>query len=109
MDQTKEYVPETTYVSGGFGGSWGGGYYGGYYGGYAPYYGTTVSTTGGYWSTTSVIHLKANLYTHASKSSVWTGEITVTDPTYVDEAAVSIARDIYGDLNRQNMLKGKAK
>lgn len=60
-DKTKNYVPSTTYVNGGFGGYWGGCYYGGFYSG--GYYGGTI-TTGGYWTTTSVVNLKASVYTH---------------------------------------------
>jgi hypothetical protein len=108
-DKTETYVPQTTYVSGGYGyyggGYWGGGYYGGgaYYGGG---YGTTVSTTGGYWTSTSVVNVTANLYTRVSKKEgMWTGAITVTDPTYIDQSAVAIAQYILSDWQKNNMLK----
>jgi len=107
-DKSENYVPPTTYVTGGFGGYWGGGYWGGgFYGGgyYGGGYGGTVMSTGGYWTTTSVVNLKASLYTHASKDALWTGSITVTDPNYVDQAAASIAQNIFADWQKNNLLK----
>jgi hypothetical protein len=108
-DKTESYVPETTYVTGGYGGYWGGGYYGGgYYGGgyYGGVYGTSVVSTGGYWTSTSVVNLSASLYSRVSKKEgLWTAEITVTDPQYIDQAADNIARQIYADWQKDNMLK----
>jgi hypothetical protein len=105
-DKTENYIPPTTYVTGGFGGYWGGGYWGGgYYGGY---YGGGVVSTGGYWTTTSVVNLKASLFTRASKDALWTGDITITDPNYVDQAAASIAQSIYADWKKNNLLKSTA-
>ena len=106
-DKTENYVPGTTYIAGGFGGYWGGGYWGGgYYGN--PYFGGVVSTSG-YWTTTRVINLKASVYTHVSKEALWTAQIQVTDPKYVDEAAAKIARYIYGDWKNNNLLKSQGK
>ncbi len=103
-DKSESYVPPTTFYGGGYGGYWGGGYWGGgFYGG--GFYGGNTVTTGGYWTTTSVVNLKASLYTKTSKDAVWTGDITVTDPNYVDQAANSIAQDIYADWQKYNMLK----
>ena len=102
-DKTESYVPPTTYYTGGYGGYWGGGYWGGgYYG--SPYYGSTVST-GGYWTSTSVIKLSASLYVQGSKDAVWTGEVTVTDPQYVDQSSANIARFIYADWGKNGLLK----
>jgi hypothetical protein len=101
-DKTESYIPPTTYVVGGYGGYWGGGYWGGgYYGGY----GANVVSTGGYWTSTSVINLQASLYTKGSKDALWTGEITVTDPQYVDQAAVEIAQNIFADWQKYGLLK----
>jgi hypothetical protein len=108
-DKTEDYIPQTTYVTGGYGGYWGGGYWGGGYYGGAGYYGGGVVSTGGYWTTTSVINLKASLYTHGSKEALWTGDITVTDPQYVDQAAASIAQFIYADWQKYGLLKFAAK
>jgi hypothetical protein len=111
-DKTENYVPPTTFVEGGYGGYWGGGYWGngnwggGYWGG--AYGGNTV-TTGGYWTTTSVVNLKASLYVKGSKDAIWTGEVAVTDPNYVDQAATAIARDIYNDWGKYNLLKQPVK
>jgi hypothetical protein len=102
-DKTESYVPETTYVTGGYGGYWGGGYWGGgYYG--MPYYGSTVST-GGYWTTTAVVNVTASLYTHVSKKDgAWTAEIKVTDPQYIDQVADNLARNIYTDWQKNGLL-----
>jgi hypothetical protein len=111
-DKTENYVPETTYVTGGYGGYWGGGYWGGgFYGGYygSPYYGSTVST-GGYWTTTKVVSVKASLYTHVSKKEgMWTAEIQVTDPQYIDQVADNLARNIYTDWQKDGMLVSPGK
>jgi hypothetical protein len=112
-DKTENYIPPTTYYTGGYGGYWGGGYWGGgyygggYYGG-GGYYCGAVST-GGYWTTTSVINLSSSLYVKGSKDAIWTGEITVTDPQYIDQAAVSIAQYIYADWQKYGLLKFAAK
>ena len=113
-DKSENYIPPTTYTTGGFGGYWGGGYWGGgywgggygggFYGGASFDAGSTV-TTGGYWTTTSVVNLKASLYTKASKDALWTSEITVTDPNYVDQSATNIAQAIYADWKKYNLLK----
>lgn len=105
-DQTETYIPPTTYATGGYGGYWGGGYWGGGYYGYYPYAGSTV-TTGGYWTTTSVISLQAKLFVKGYPDGVWTGDITVTDPNYIDQAATAIARDIYSDWVKYGLVAKK--
>lgn len=108
-DKTQDYIPETTYVTGGYGGYWGGGYWGGgYYGG--GYYGTSVVSTGGYWTTTSVVNLQASLYTRVSKKDgLWTASINITDPKYVDQVATSLAGYMYSEWKNNNILKNVAK
>jgi hypothetical protein len=105
-DKTESYIPPTTYYSGGYagyGGYWGGGYWGGgYYGGY---YGGAV-TTGGYWTTTSVVKLVSKLYVKGSKDPLWTGDISVTNPEYVDQAAYQMASYILSDWQKINLIKG---
>lgn len=92
-DKSANYVPATYY--GGFGGGyWGYGYWGG------------GVATGGYWTTTSVVNLKALLYAVTNaQGAIWTGDVTVTDPNYVDQAATSIAQSIYADWVKNNLLK----
>ena len=100
-DKSQSYVPPTTYYTGyygGYGGYWGAGYWGG------GYYGGTV-TTGGYWETTSVVYVTAKLFVKGSKEPLWTGEISVTYPTHVDQAAYTIAQYILGDWQKSNILK----
>ena len=96
-DKSSTYVPPTYY--GGFGGYWGGGFYGG------GFYGGGGMATGGYWSTTSTVNLSAYLYTSTKEGACWTGDITVTDPNYVDQAATTIATDIFADWQKNNLLK----
>jgi hypothetical protein len=104
IDKTEQYVPETTTTNTttAFGGYWGGGYYGGYT---DPSYESTSVTSGGYWTTSAVLKLKADLYAHGSKTAIWTGEISVTDPKYVDLSSTAIARRIFSDWKTQNLLK----
>ncbi|MEI7981431.1 MAG: hypothetical protein WCI71_07235 [Bacteroidota bacterium] len=115
MDKTESYVPPTTYYTagyGGYGGYWAGGYWGGYSGGYyGGYYGGTVATTGGYWTTSKTLNLSAKLYIKGSKDALWTGELTVTDPEYIDQVANTMAQYIYSDWQNQKLIKftGKAK
>lgn len=104
-DTSSSYVPPT-YTGFGddyWGGSyWGGGYWGGpYWGG--GFYGGGVAT-GGYWVTTSTVNLNAILYTKNSKDAVWTADITVTDPNYIDQAATTIAQDIYSDWVKNTLV-----
>ena len=105
VDKTENYVPQTTYVTGGgYGGYWGGGYWGaGYYGG--GYYGGTVATTGGYWTTTSVINLTATLYVRGAPDGIWSGDISITDPQYIDQTAANIAQYIFADWQKYGLLK----
>ena len=101
-DKTESYVPPTTYYSGyygGYGGYWGGGYWGGYYGG--------AYTTGGYWQTNSVVRLTAKLYVKGSTDAIWTGDLAITNPDYVDKASYQIAQYIYSDFVTDKLLKGK--
>jgi hypothetical protein len=101
-DKTESYVPQTTYYTGGYGGYWGGGYWGG------GYYGGGVTTTGGYWTSTTTINLTANLYVKGSKEPLYTSEIQVTDPQYIDQVAATIAGYIYGDWQKNNVMKSVA-
>jgi hypothetical protein len=103
VDQTKDYVqPTTTYYPD---------YYGSYYNyyswGYPAYssgYNNAV-TTGGYEITTTVVNLTANLYSTSDKALLWTGEITVTDPKYVDKSASAIMRNIYSEWVKEKLVR----
>jgi hypothetical protein len=98
-DKSESYVPPTTYYTGyygGYGGYWGGGYWGGY---------GAVYTDGGYWTSTSVVHLTAKLYMKGSQEPVWTGELSITDPTYIDKTAYHIGQYIYSDWVTQKLIR----
>lgn len=109
-DTTHSYVPPTYYGGGYYGwdaGYWGGGYWGPYWGG-DPYWGDGYwdggVATGGYWTTTSTVNLKAMLFVKNSKNAIWTGDITVTDPNYVDQSATTIAQDIYNNWLKDQLV-----
>lgn len=105
-EKSESYVPPSTYYSsgdGGYGGYWGGGYWGGFgssYGG--------VVTTEGYWITTNTINLIARLFVKGSRDAIWTAEVSITDPKYVDQAAGIITKNIYKDWEQQNLVKSSA-
>ncbi len=100
-DKTESFVAPTTYYTGyygGYGGYWGGGYWGG------GYYGATM-TTGGYWETTAVVKVTANLYVKGSKDPLWTGYINVTNPKYIDQAGQMVGGTILADWKKENLVK----
>lgn len=91
-NEKQNYVPTGYYSY--YGGPWGYGWWGG-----GPFY------SGGYWTTTKVVSLKVSLYTtKQSQGALWTADITVTDPGYVDEAAKKVAATIYTDLVRNQVI-----
>ena len=103
-DKEKNYVPPSTSVYPDY--YWN--YYG-YYNWYYPYYGPSynVVTTGGYWTTTTIVSLTSNLYGNASDEMIWTASISVTDPNYIDAAGTQIGQQIYKDWLKNNILKHK--
>lgn len=105
-DKSESYVPPTATVYPDYYGS----YYGYYSWGYPMYAGgyNTV-TTGGYWVTTSTINLKANLYANSNNALLWSADITVTDPEYIDQVSNQIASYIYADWQNNGLLKTVAK
>lgn len=95
-DERQNYVPSGYY--GYYGGPWGWGWWG------PPAY------SSGYWTTTRFVNVKASLYTaKKSEGAVWTADITVTDPGYVDEAAAKIAAKIYEDLVKNGLVAATPK
>jgi hypothetical protein len=97
-DKTDRYVPQTTDVSGAFGGYWGGGYWGdGFYG--------DGAYSGGHWETNSTIELNASLYVHSSKDPLWTAGIKISNPKRADETAYYLARYFYSDWQKNMMLR----
>ena len=105
IDKKEDYVPETTtyYPD----------YYNSYYGYYSYGYGIysapgyNAVTTGGYWTTTNVVNLTANLYTNSDNALLWTGKITVTDPEYVDQSAYNITRYVYSEWVTEKLVESK--
>jgi hypothetical protein len=101
-DKTQDYVPPTTTVYPDY-------YYNyyGFYNWYYPFYapGYDVVTTGGYWVTTTTVNLTANLYANSNNLLIWTASVSITDPQYVDQAGIDIARSIYQDWIQNELLK----
>ncbi|MCX6280606.1 MAG: hypothetical protein NTU51_01420 [Bacteroidetes bacterium] len=97
-DKESTYVPATYY--GGYGSYWGWG--GGFYGGGV--------YSGGYWSTTSTVNLKSILYNvKNTQSALWTADISVTDPQYIDQSALQLAQKIYADWLSNGLIMPAAK
>jgi hypothetical protein len=112
VNQTKDYVEQTTtfypsYYSNYYD------YYSWGYSGYASVYNasggvsSTAVTTGGYEVTTTVISLTANLYSVMDKKLLWTGEISITDPKYVDVAAKTVMKKVYADWEAEKIVTAK--
>jgi len=90
-DKEASYVPATYYAGYG-GGYWGWGYGGGVY-------------SGGYWSTTSTVNVKALLYNvKNTDGAIWTADVSVTDPEYVDQIATQLAQKIFADWKNYGLL-----
>jgi hypothetical protein len=97
-DKEANYIPATYY--GGYGSYWGWG--GGFYGGGV--------YSGGYWTTTSTVNVKSVLYdVKNTQSALWTADISVTNPQYVDQSALQLAQRIYADWQSNGMIKAAAK
>jgi hypothetical protein len=105
-DKSETYVPPTTTV------------YPDYYYNYYNYYnwgypmygmGANVVTTGGYWVSSSTINLHANLYSNTNNELIWTADIAIDDPQYIDQVSYQIAQQMYADWQKNNLLKFPAK
>ncbi len=101
-DKDKSYVPQTTSM------------YPDYYYNYYSYYswgyplyspGYSVVSTGGYWTTTTVVNLTANLYGNSKDDLLWSAQIAITDPQFIDEASVQIAKTVYADFANKQLIK----
>ena len=105
-DKSESYVPRTTTVYPDFYYN----YYNFYNWGYPMYgFGANVVTSGGYWTTTSTVRIQANLYANSHNGLLWTGEISITDPQYIDEAATRVISYIYSDWTKNGIIRPTAK
>jgi len=105
-DKTQTYVPATTTVYPDYYYN----YYNYYNWGYPMYgYGANVVTSGGYWATSSTINLHANLYANSDNTLLWSADIAVDDPQYIDAVSTRIISQIYGDWQKSGLLKGVVK
>ena len=113
-DKEKDYVPPSTTMFPSYPN-----YYMNYYGYYNynyPYYGPgfygggfgpgyNAVTTGGYWTTTTIVNLTANLYGNRKDEILWTASVSITDANYIDQAGSDIAKSVYQDWTKDNLLK----
>ncbi|MCK9421902.1 MAG: hypothetical protein M0Q38_04840 [Bacteroidales bacterium] len=105
-DKSQSYVPPTTTV------------YPDYYYNYYNYYnwgypmygmGANVVTTGGYWVSSSTVNIHANLYANSNNDLIWTAEIAIDNPQYIDEISYQIAAQMYADWQKSGLLKNVAR
>jgi hypothetical protein len=101
-DKSETYVPPTTTV------------YPDYYYNYYNYYnwgypmygaGANVVTTGGYWATTSTVNLHANLFANSTNGLIWTADIAIDDPEYIDQVTSKVISQMYADWQQNGLLK----
>lgn len=94
---TDTYVPPSTTV------------YPGYYNNYYSYYnysyggywgGAAVTTTPGYWTSSTTVSVQANLYANSTDDLIYTASLEITDPDDIQAIAYEIAKKIYADWVR---------
>jgi hypothetical protein len=90
-DVTQDYSPPT--------------YYGFYSRGWG-YGGVGVAGSPGYWTTTSTVNVRANLYLTTKEDLVWTGDLQVTDPSDINASATQIAQVIFADWVKKKIVAG---
>jgi hypothetical protein len=73
---------------------------GGFYGGYRGWYGG-----GGQVYTTNTYNLRAQLYDVKKDVMIWSGDLTVTDPTDINASALQVAKAVFADWVKNNLLK----
>jgi len=73
----------------------------GFYGGYMGRWGGF----GGPVSATSIVNLRAKLYTVKGDQSLWAGDLSLTNPDNVTSSAKQIAQAIFADWLKNNLLK----
>ena len=73
---------------------------GGFYGGYRGWYGG-----GGQVWTTSTVNLRVKLFEVKNDVLLWSGDLTVTDPSDVTATAQQVAKAVFADLLKNNLLK----
>jgi hypothetical protein len=89
-------------------------YYYSYYGYYSwgyPLYGPgyAVGGTEGYWATTTVVNLRANLYANSDNALLWTAAVSITDPEHVDQVSYGIAEKIFSDWMANGLIVKKSR
>jgi hypothetical protein len=56
------------------------------------------------------VNVKSVLYeVKNTQSALWTADISVTNPQYVDQSALQLAQRIYADWQSNGMIKAAAK
>jgi hypothetical protein len=114
LDKKENYTAPASYNAdyyNSYGGYWGGGTWGtSYYtngnvGIAVSGYGGGNDGTGGEYHTKITLHLSSKLFVKGSKDPLWTGQIELTNPQYLDEAAIQIGSSILADWKSSKILK----
>ena len=94
-ETTETYVPPSTTVAPAYYGS----YYSYYNYGWGGYWGgAAVTTTPGYWATSTTLNVEASLFANSTDNMVYRASIQITDPSDIQSVAWDIAKKIYADL-----------
>ena len=80
-----------------------------YTGYYRGWYGGMYSVSPGYYSESTTYRVQANLYTTADEKLIWTGDLSTTDPSSIETAAMQIAQSVYDDWVKNNIVKAAEK
>jgi hypothetical protein len=51
------------------------------------------------------VNIQANLYANSNNELIWTGEIAITDPQYIDEVTTRVAAEMFADWQKNGLLK----
>jgi len=55
-----------------------------------------------------VVNLHANLYSNSNNGLIWTAEISIDDPQYIDQVSYQVAAQMYADWAKNGLLKTTA-
>jgi hypothetical protein len=80
-----------------------------YAGAYRGWYGGVYAVSPGYYSVSTTYHCQANLYLVNGNKLIWTGDLSSTDPTSIEDAASHMAQSIYNDWVKNNLVTAPAK
>lgn len=80
--------------------------YAGFYGGWR---GGVYAVNPGYYSESTTYHVQANLYLVDGDKLIWTGDMSSTDPTSAESAALEASKAVYNDWVKNGLVTKPAK